>query len=181
MPDSYADSASIGCSGYAMQRQVWVELSASGLCQYAQQWKGVKFQLDTGAICNVLKRNEVSKETKIMPTTQMITLYDGSRVKPCGKCRVKVTNPRIEKTYDVEFVVIQDAQNSILGLATVQQMGLLTVHHEMIQKSTHTQCSRSIIQCLRRQLVLGNDLHLDVDLSVKPVQMPVRRIPVAIN
>ena len=114
----------------------------------------------------LIKRNEVPRETKIMPTAQMITLYDGSRVKPYGKCKVKVTNPRLEKTYDVEFVVIQDAQNSILGSATVQQMGLLTVHHERIQKiatdkdvkprskeHTHTQCCKSTIQYLRRQSV----------------------------
>ena len=52
-----------------------------------------------------------------MPTAQMITLHDRSRVKPYGKCKVKVTNPRIVKTYDVEFVVIQDAQNIILELS----------------------------------------------------------------
>ena len=124
------------------QRQVYANTHING--------KGVKLKLDTGATCNVLKRN------------------GGSRVKPYGKCTVKVTNPRIEKTYDIEFVVIQDAQNSILGSATVQQMGLLIVHHEMIQKLatdkevkprskehtyTHIQCCRSIIQCLRRQLV----------------------------
>ena len=36
---NYADSASTGCSGDAMQRQLWVELSATGLCQHVHQWK----------------------------------------------------------------------------------------------------------------------------------------------
>ena len=80
------------------QRQVYDDMHING--------KGVKLQIDTGATCNVLKRIEVSRETKIMPIAQMITLYDRSRVKPYGKCKVKVTNPRIVKTYDVEFAVI---------------------------------------------------------------------------
>ena len=128
-----------------------------------------------------------------MPTAQMIILYDGSRVKPYGKCKEKVTNPRIEEMYDVEFVVI-DAQNSILSSATVQQMGLLTVHHEMIQKiatdkevkprnkeHTHPMLQKHNIVFEKAVGLLGNDLHLDVDRSVKPVQMSVRRIPVAIK
>ena len=107
---------------------------------------------------------------------------------------MKVTNPRIEKTYDVEFVVIQDAQNSILGSAAVQQMGLLTVHHEMIQKTstdkearprskenTHPMLQKYHTVFEKAVGLLGNDLQLDVDRSRKPVQMPVKRIPVAIK
>ena len=45
--------------------------------------------------------------------------------------------------------------------------------HPMMQKY-HTVFEKAVG-------LLGNDLHLDVDRSRKPVQMPVRRIPVTIK
>ena len=73
----------------------------------------------------------------------------------------------------------------------MQQMGLLTVYHEMIQKiatdkevkprsKEHTQPMLQKYHAVFEKAVglLGDDLHLDVDRPRKPVQMPVRRIPV---
>ena len=41
-------------------------------------------------------------------------------------------NPRSDKSYKAQFVVVRDAATSLLGARTIQQMQLATVHHENI-------------------------------------------------
>ena len=55
----------------------------------------MRFQLDTGATCNVLCKKDVPSRVQISSTTQTLTMYNRDVIKPLGKCRVRVVNPKM--------------------------------------------------------------------------------------
>ena len=69
------------------------------------------FQADTGATCNIIRASELHDtkyESKVTHTNQVLKMYNSSPLRPVGKCRVQLTNPRNGKKYKVEFVVVKD-------------------------------------------------------------------------
>lgn len=69
------------------------------------------FQVDTGATCNIIRAGELrgtKYENKVTHTNQVLKMYNSSPLRPVGKCRVQLTNPRNSKKYKVEFVVVKD-------------------------------------------------------------------------
>ena len=151
----------------------------------------VRFQLDTGATCNVLCKKDVPSKVQISSTTQTLTMYNRDMIKPLGKCRVRVVNPKNEATYDEDFVVISDAPTSILGAITAQRMGLVQFDFEQIQRLTASIATPS---CSKEQLLksysnvfffngelgcLEGTTHLETDPTVRKVHLPVRKTSVA--
>ena len=60
------------------------------------------FQVDTGATCNVIRAGELrgtKYESKVTRTNQVLKMYNSSPLRPLGKCRVQLTNPRNGKKY----------------------------------------------------------------------------------
>jgi hypothetical protein len=49
----------------------------------------VKFQIDTGATCNIINKSYLDGTEKLKSTNQMLTMYNDSKVKPLGKCDLK--------------------------------------------------------------------------------------------
>ena len=110
--------------GSAAARQLFATMVVEG--------KEVKFQLDTGATCNVIRKEDVPASVKIRQTTQRLTLFSQEDMEAAGKCTVRLVNPSNRKRYKGDFVVVHKAPSSILGAKTVQQMGLISVNHEVI-------------------------------------------------
>ena len=61
----------------------------------------VKFLIDSGATCNVVRLRDLSGSDaggktieKIQPTTAALRTYDHSQLKPLGKCEVEIVNPK---------------------------------------------------------------------------------------
>ena len=114
----------VGSAAARYQRQLFATMVVEG--------KEVKFQLDTGATCNVLPKEDVPASVKIRQTTQRLTLFSQEDMEAAGKCTVRLVNPSNGKRYKGDFVVVHKAPSSILGAKTVQQMGLISVNHEVI-------------------------------------------------
>lgn len=165
----------------------------------------VKFQLDTGASCNVIGEHVLPKGLRATPTRKTLSLYDHSTIIPRGVHRTWVTNPRTAKQYMVEFVVVK-APNCIplLGARTCQLMELISVHHENIQKPGTINSVRGVqesYKSIARGVVSKDDLlaefsdlfdgglgcfrngqvNLDKDETVCPVRLPLRKVPVAVQ
>ncbi len=92
------------------------------------------FQVDTGATCNVIKRNELvgtKYMKKMKKTKQVLKMYNSSTLKPIGQCMVQLQNPETHKKYKVKFTVI-DGENrtNLLGSRAAQQMGLVNVNYD---------------------------------------------------
>jgi hypothetical protein len=95
-----------------------------------------RFQLDSGATCNIITAN-VLKELEIkelQKTNQILNMYNNTTIKPIGKCKLKLVNPKNNEKFIAEFVVIKDGTlTPLLGNKAVQAMNLLTINYENIK------------------------------------------------
>ena len=159
------------------------------------------FQVDTGATCNVIRSGELrgtKYENNVTATNQVLKMYNSSPLKPAGKCRVQLTNPRNSQKYKVDFVVVEDkdANINLLGSRAAQQMNLIRVNHENMlpgENEVHVVQTPSEIGLSEEEIrtkyadvfqglgELGEPLHLEVDEMITPVQIPPRRIPEALK
>ncbi|KAK7891393.1 hypothetical protein WMY93_023356 [Mugilogobius chulae] len=121
-------------------------------------------------------------------------MYNGSKVKPLGKCKVKLRNPRNQKLYQLEFQVVdRDCTVPLIGKRASEAMKLIKVHYENImaidsivtkEEDTKGQWTLEQIKTDFADVFTGDgclegEYRMEVDTSVKPVQLPKRRVPVA--
>ena len=104
------------------KRQVFATVEVGG--------RPIRFQLDTGATCNVIRKCELNKGQVIQPDSQTLLMYSKDTITPLGKCILNVKNPKTQEDYSCDFVVVTEALTSILGATTVQEMGLIAVKYE---------------------------------------------------
>ena len=163
--------------------------------------QNTSFQVDTGATCNVIRSGELrgtKYEKNVSKTNQVLKMYNSSPLRPAGICHVQLTNPKNSQKYKVKFVVVEDKDVDInlLGSWAAQQMNLIQVNYENLQSKANE--VRVVDNQRTKELTkedvlakhpdvfeglgeLGEPLHLEVDDTVKPVQIPPRRIPEALR
>ena len=145
----------------------------------------VIFQIDTGASVNVLPAQYASQVT---PTTKTLTMWNGNRVSPLGTCRTTIKNPKNNKRYNVEFVVVkEEALTPLLGLAASQQMKLISVNdgnlnrvNKLTDISTNL-CDQFADVFDGKLGTFPGEVQLHTDPSIHPVVMPMSRCPLAIR
>ena len=156
-----------------------------------------RFQLDSGATVNVLSKSKLEgffrkPIKKLEETNTTLVMYNGSEVKPVGKTRIQVINPKNQKKYSVEFMVVNENCKSILGAKASQLMNLLIVNKENIFTAessikevprfiTKQQLIEEYPEVFQGQGILPGTLHLEIDESISPVQLPTRKIPLAVK
>ena len=120
-----------------------------------------------------------------------LLMYNNLEVKPIGRKKMLVLNPKNNNMYTVEFIIVKGQCKSILGLKTCEELELLTVNRQNIplvtSQSTNTQglSERDIVNSysdvFKGEGKLEGQLHLELDESVQPVQLPPRRVPIAVK
>uniref|UniRef100_A0AAQ4NR87 ribonuclease H n=2 Tax=Gasterosteus aculeatus aculeatus TaxID=481459 RepID=A0AAQ4NR87_GASAC len=154
----------------------------------------VKFQIDCGASCNIIPINLLNPDTELEHTKSVLVMYNKSKLKPMGKCKIKIRNPRNHKLYRLEFQVVDtDGAVPLLGRKASEAMKLIKVHHENIMAMdsiittgkpttgwTMEQIKTSYADVFTGDGCLGGKYKMEVDSTVKPVQLPKRRVPVAL-
>ena len=104
--------------------------------KYLQRWRSkgqnVCFQVDSGATCNVISKNDLPDECRITHSKQLISMFKGSKMETIGKCRVNLVNPKVDEECEAEFVVVNKDCTPLLGSKTGQEMKLIEVHYEKI-------------------------------------------------
>lgn len=89
----------------------------------------VKFQIDCGASCNVIPISLLSPDIKLEDTKTVLIMYNQSKVRPLGKCKLKVRNPRNHKLYRLEFQVVDNnCTVPLIGKRASEAMKLIKVH-----------------------------------------------------
>ena len=156
----------------------------------------VRFHIDCGATVNVLPAKYVeSKEIK--STKKVLQMWNKSELKPEGVTRVTIGNPKNNKKYSVEFVVVKEELTPLLGAKASQHMGLLEIHPENFRQvanvkmpqSSETARAKTADQLIKEYHdVFEGDLgtlpgtqRLEVDPSVTPTISPSRRVPLALK
>ena len=154
----------------------------------------VKFQLDSGATCNFIPAKFLRAEVELFPRRKVPTMYNNTIMKPLGTCTVAVSNPKNSKTYQIEFVVVDDDQSTpILGTPAMQQMDLVRVQHQNVM-TVNTEVQRGSQGPLSMEEVLKEysdvfqgtgklkgQYKLEIEENAKPVVHPPRRVPVALK
>ena len=149
--------------------------------------KPVKFQVDSGASCNVIPVHLLDESYKLKKTSQVLTMYNQAKVNPMGTCFVKMTNPKDGVKYKVPFVVLEGNHTPLLGSKTAQQMRLIKINYENILRvQSSTPLSMKELSTEYNDVFTGTGLlsgsyHLVVDDSIQPVVHRPRRIPVSLR
>ena len=101
--------------------QVFAQLEIEG--------KMVKFQLDLGATCNVIRYQDLPSGVRLQKTNQVLSVYNKDHIREMFGQYDEPQNPEEIKG---QFVVVENKFASLLGAKTIQQMGLVKVCHELI-------------------------------------------------
>ena len=151
----------------------------------------VKFQLDSGATCNVITSEVLQHsqcDAEITQTSKVLSMYNGTTVKPIGHCKVKMLNPKKCCRYLVNFEVFRNSSTPILGSKAIQQMKLIRVLQGNIGSVQAEQAVVSKESLLEEYLqvfegieCMPGNYHLTIDSSVKPVVHPPRKIPLSLK
>ena len=94
----------------------------------------VRFQVNSGATCNVISKNDLPDKCRILlvHSKQVLSMFNGSKMETIGKCCVNLVNPKLDEECGAEFVVVNKDCTRLLGSRTVQEMKLIEVHCEKI-------------------------------------------------
>ena len=156
-----------------------------------------KFHCDSGSTANIMTDETVLKLCskdglgQLEETPATLVIYNQSEVKPLGKKRFKVVNPKNIKKYSIEFHLVRGACKSILGLRASEHIQLLTFNSQNIfsvepsgveEKGPKVEDYTSqYTDVFTGEGKLGGLLHLEIDRNVQPVQLLIRKVPIALE
>ena len=87
----------------------------------------VRFQLDSGADVNTICQKFVMK-SQVKSTSQKLIMWNKSKLIPLGETTLQLLNPKNAQVSEVDFIVVPNDFSCLLGLKTVQEMGLFTIN-----------------------------------------------------
>ena len=148
----------------------------------------IKFQIDCGATVNVIPWKYV-QDHSLDESTASLHMYNMTTVKPVGKCRTILRNPETGKKYNVEFEVIKENFTPLLSRNAAEQMKLITINYDNFKllNSVQEDDTENIIKKYSKvfnEKTVGcfpGEVHLAISSDAKAVQMPPRRIPIAVK
>jgi len=130
----------------------------------------------------------LGKNDKLRPADADLRMFDNTELKTLGMLTTTVFNPKTDKSIVMEFYISKFHQQPILGSQACQQLGLLTVNNENILAIGQSAAPLSLNEINSRfgdvfegYGKLEGKLHLEVDPSVTPVRMPLRKLPLPIK
>jgi hypothetical protein len=128
----------------------------------------IKFQIDTGAVINTIQLKFVRRAQRLKKYTKL-KMYNKSTSTSLGEANLEVTNPLTHEKTTVNFVIVPNEFDCLLGLETVQNLNLVTINSENFIGKVETDLGD-----------LGV-VSLHVDLDKTPRALPSRKIPFAIK
>ena len=149
--------------------------------------KPVKFQLDCGASVNLLPIKYIGNR-EIIPCDRTFVIWNGTKVKPAGTCRINTRNSKTGKKYSVEFVIVHDDLTPLLRLQATEKMNLLSIHRDNFKVVNSVRfTSKDDVIAKYPDLFdgkLGNlegEVRLQVNPEAIPVTLPRRSVPISVR
>lgn len=144
----------------------------------------VKFQLDTGAKCNVMSLATVKatcSEPKIRRKDVPLKSYSGHLIKPMGI--TSLTCRHRDQDFQVDFYIVREDVQAILGAKTCQEMKMVQRIYSLTPSALPEDIVNSnMYENLFKGLGCLPGMHtIGVDKTVTPVVHPPRKIPIAIK
>ena len=150
-------------------------------------------QLDTGATCNVISYDDVSRieqtgNPRLRSSNVKLRLFDGSLMKPLGTKTLKVenNNSKTSVVEDLTFQVIKTQNKPLLSAETCQRLGLIKVNIDQVNNvNTDSLLSRDDILLNYKDVFEGlghlGNANFVLKENCTPVQHAPRRVPVALH
>ena len=150
----------------------------------------IKFLLDCCSTVNLLPASFVEgSSAQLRPATATLRMFDDTALQTTGVFTAPVHHPRTNKQMQLDFHIAAKHQQAILELEACLEFDLLAVRENICTVDSYTPSSpltRDILLTSYENLfeglgTLGGEVHLDIDPTVRPVQMPLRRLPIPIK
>ena len=120
--------------------------------------------------------------TRLQPSHTNLVMFNKSELKPVGRVKVETLNPKNEQCLLTEYTVVPSGHTALLGAETVQQFGLITVNADKIMSlSDEPPTKQDFEDIFLGEEKLEGKLHLELDRTVLPVALPVRKVPFAMK
>ena len=113
-------------------------------------------------------------------------MFNKSQLETLGYVKVETLNPKNEQCFLTEYTVVPEGYTPLLGSESVQQFCLITVNADNIMSLSHTASMQPDLVSEFHDIFSGEGklegkLHLEIDKSVLPVALPVRKVPFAVK
>lgn len=159
-------------------KQIYAELAIEG--------KPVRVQVDCGASVNVLPKKFTSSNSNITPTSTVLQMWNGSRVKPLGEAKLVVENPATTAKYRCKFIIVDDEAGFVplLGSKASQGMNIISVNSDNFKRVAAVRdCPLAAYPDVFSDTLgrLPGCVHFEVDESAAPSIAPSRRVPLALR
>ena len=150
----------------------------------------IQFQLDCGATVNILPLANYQQVfhdpslSRLQPTNKTLRMFNQTELKPLG-----TLNPKTEEVRFLEYVVVNEGHTAILGAQAIQYFQLMSVNSDNIMSvadapsvpPAQPNLIREFDDVIQGEGLLQEKLHLEVDKTVNPVVLPVRKVPFALK
>lgn len=130
----------------------------------------IRFQLDSGADVNTIQKKYVRK-VQIQNCSKTLRMFNKSSLKPLGETTLSLKNVKTGQKNEITFVIVPNSFQSLLGLKTIQKLGLITVNQDQFIAKIESSMDRGDL----------GEANLTVDPTVKPKVLPFRKIPIALK
>ena len=163
----------------------------------------VRFLLDCGATVNLLPESlvrSIGRQSQVRPAAVTVRMFDKSELQTRGMITVVVQHPRTAREYKLDFYVAAKHEQPLLGFKACRALELLRVVDENICAVRAISPADTLAEqpsssgCITEAEVLAEyadlfdgvgqldgDVHLEIDETVPPVQMPLRRLPIGVR
>ena len=116
-------------------------------------------------------------------------MFNQTELKPLGTVKIETLNPKTEKVRFLEYVVVNEGHTAILGAQAIQHFQLMSVNSDNIMSvadapsvpPAQPNLIREFDDVFQGEGLLQEKLHLEVDKTVNPVVLPVRKVPFALK
>ena len=149
--------------------------------------KPVKYQLDCRASVNLLPIKYI-RNREIVPCDRTLVMWNGTKMKPAGTCRINIRNSKTGKKYSVEFVIVNEDLTALLGLQATEKMNLLSIHRDNFKVVNIVRfTSKDDVIAKYPDLFddkLGNlegEVHLHVNPEAIPFTLPCHSVPISVR
>ena len=154
--------------------------------------RSVRFMLDCGSTVNLLPQSvarAIDPDLKnLKAPIARLRMFDNTELQTLGRMTADVEHPTTGRRGRLEFYVPVTHRQPILGMEACLEFELLTVDDENIcavqpkplpppGRLTKEDLTHRYADFFEGQGTLSGLVHLDIDPSVRPVQMPLRRLP----
>lgn len=146
----------------------------------------IRMKLDTGAESNCMSKT-VFETLKYQPpirrTNSILSGYGGNRIAPIGTVTLKLHHKR--RTHDVEFFVVDGNVQTLLGLASCQQLDVVR-RVDALNSSVSISMDTDAIITQFADVFTGvgrmpGEHKIVIDKSVTPVVHAARRVPLSLQ